>query len=97
MREDWQRDSKSWPGLNIDAHTAFGFDMAIYSVTEAYLFASRWASRVALGPKVHVEIGIYGLQDRQLRALDPQRVDFNEDRRAAVASFESVAEHERTS
>src|SRR5216117_1721135 len=73
MREDWV-EGTSLPGLgNVKRGTLLSYESTLYTITEIFLFAGRLAQRMALGPDVVVEYGLYNLQNRRLETFNPGR------------------------
>lgn len=87
MREDWLRENQPIRQMGIHPKTVLGYEMAIYSFTEIFLFAGRWTARLGLGPEVLVEIALLELAGRTLYTFNPNRVPFGPYRQAATASF----------
>ncbi|HEX9215906.1 MAG TPA: hypothetical protein VF864_02915 [Gemmatimonadales bacterium] len=73
MREDWV-EGTPLPGLgNVKPGELLSLESTLYTITEIFLFAARLAQRMALGPEIVVEYGLFGLANRRLETFNPER------------------------
>lgn len=84
MREDWLRENSSFRRIDIAPNAVLSYDSTVFSFTEIFLFAARWASRLPHSSNFTVELLLNGLANRQLSTFDASRVPFDEWHKAHI-------------
>lgn len=88
MREDWLRENEGVRRIDLAPRSVLAYDSTIYTVTEIFLFAARWAARAGLGSQARIEISLLELAGRHLYTFDANRVPFDDYRRADAGRFD---------
>jgi len=94
MREDWFRDNSGIRRIDIAPLTALSFDSAVYSFSEIFLFAGRWAARIPGATQMALELTLHGLKGRRLHTFDFDRIPFDDRHKAAIEEWHSTLKYD---
>jgi hypothetical protein len=87
LREDWLAENDGIRRMDIEPGRVLSYESTVFTVTEVFLFASRLAARLSMGPKVSVHVELHGIKGRNLHTFDFGRVDFSPNRRSNIEGF----------
>ena len=93
MREDWLREDTGVRSDDVEPSSILGYETTVYTILEIFLFAGRWAAKAGLGPRVRLELNLYGPAGRRLYASDFDKMQFR-DRIAEAANFNHADEYD---